>query len=256
MPEPRAETSFDDLADIYDLLVDWPRRLSNEEPFFKRLFAEHGVRCVLDVACGTGHHAAMFHSWGLEVCGSDISPAMIARCRERFGEPAGLRWLVRSFEDPPVVPGVFDAVTCLGNSLALAPNPACAGRAVAAMLDALRPGGVGLVQLLNIWPRPDGALDWQKTILRQTPEGATITLKGLRRHGGRGIVELVHLNLRGDELVPRFDSRSFLGLEAEWLMRSVVESGGESPRCLGGYHGETFDKTRSQDLLVLFRRCE
>ena len=34
-------------------------------PFYRDLFAEAGVRTVLDTACGTGHHAEMFHSWGL-----------------------------------------------------------------------------------------------------------------------------------------------------------------------------------------------
>jgi hypothetical protein len=62
----------------------------------------------------------MFHSWGLEVEGADVSPAMIARCRQQFGEPGTLRWTVRGFEEP--APAAVDAVVCLGNSLALAGN--------------------------------------------------------------------------------------------------------------------------------------
>ena len=93
-----SETSFDDLTDVYEAMIDWPKRLNAEAPFFRRLFEKHNVKRVADVACGTGRHAAMFHSWGLEVEGSDISPNMIDRARETFREPAGLRWAVRGFD--------------------------------------------------------------------------------------------------------------------------------------------------------------
>jgi len=93
-----SETSFDDLTDVYEAMIDWAKRLNAEAPFFRRLFEKHNVKRVADVACGTGRHAAMFHSWGLEVEGSDISPNMIDRARETFREPAGLRWAVRGFD--------------------------------------------------------------------------------------------------------------------------------------------------------------
>ena len=55
---------FDDLTDIYEAMIDWPKRLANEGPFYRRWFERVGVQSVVDVACGTGRHAAMFHSWG------------------------------------------------------------------------------------------------------------------------------------------------------------------------------------------------
>jgi SAM-dependent methyltransferase len=72
---------FSDLTDVYEAMIDWPNRLAHEERFYRRLFERVGVRSVVDVACGTGHHAAMFHSWGLRVEGADISPAMIECAR-------------------------------------------------------------------------------------------------------------------------------------------------------------------------------
>ena len=70
---------FDDLTDIYDAMIDWPKRLAHEGSFYRRVFEQHDVRSVVDVACGTGRHAAMFHSWGLRVEAADLSPAMIDR---------------------------------------------------------------------------------------------------------------------------------------------------------------------------------
>jgi hypothetical protein len=62
-----SKSSFDDLTDLYEAMIDWPKRSANEAPFFRRLCEHSIVRRVADVACGTGRHADMFRSWGLEV---------------------------------------------------------------------------------------------------------------------------------------------------------------------------------------------
>jgi len=33
---------FDELAEVYDLLVNWPERLGRELPFFERVFGSMG----------------------------------------------------------------------------------------------------------------------------------------------------------------------------------------------------------------------
>ena len=116
----------------YDALVDWPRRLAIEEPFYRRLFEDAGVRRLLDAACGTGHHAAMFNSWGLHVEAADISPEMIDYCRTAHGKSESLRWVVRSFVEPAAA-GVFDAVVCVGNSISLVPDVETVNRAIGTM---------------------------------------------------------------------------------------------------------------------------
>jgi len=45
---------FQKLTDVYEAMIDWPKRLAHEEPFYRRLFAEHSVQSVVDTACGTG----------------------------------------------------------------------------------------------------------------------------------------------------------------------------------------------------------
>ena len=135
--------TFDDLTDIYESMINWPKRLAHEEPFYRGLFGRIGARRVVDVACGAGQHAAMFHSWGLEVTGADISPAMIARAREHFGEPRGLRWLVRGYDQPFADGETADAVVCVGNSLALAPDMTTAPERPPADARGRAPGGRG-----------------------------------------------------------------------------------------------------------------
>jgi SAM-dependent methyltransferase len=205
-------STFDQHAGVYELLVDWPRRLANEEPFYRRMFDEVGAQQVLDVACGTGHHAAMFHSWGLKVQGADISPGMIARCRARFGEPPGLQWLVRPFDQPAGAEGQFDAVICVGNSLALADDLDTVNRVVGSMLDSLRTGGVCIISVLNLWSLPQGGTIWQKCKRVQYDGADHVLLKSIHRCGDRGHVSFADLELSGSEVSPRYDSAEFLGL--------------------------------------------
>ncbi len=188
---PGAMSMFQDLTDVYEAMIDWPKRLAHEEPFYRRLFAEHGVRSVVDTACGTGRHAAMFHSWGLRVEGADVSPGMIDRARANFGEPARLRWVVRGFDEPIAPAEPFDAAVCVGNSLPLAPDIATAERAIGQMLAAVRRGGLLVVQALNLWRLPDGPCIWQKCRLATLNEGES------PHHQGRS--SLGRARLRGTD---------------------------------------------------------
>ncbi|MGD0898212.1 MAG: class I SAM-dependent methyltransferase, partial [Thermoguttaceae bacterium] len=188
---------FQHLTDIYEAMIDWPKRLSGEEPFYRRWFAEAGVKNVLDAACGTGRHAAMFHSWGLRVEGADLSPNMIDRARAAFGQSDGLRWTVRGFDEPAGPPDSFDAALCVGNSLALAPDAATARRALGRMFEAVRPGGLVVVQVLNFWRLEDGPCLWQKCLRTTLPQGDALLLKGVRRSGSRGFVDLVVMRPEG-----------------------------------------------------------
>jgi len=199
---------FECLPEIYEAMVDWPRRLEREGPFFREIFGQAGVRRVLDVACGTGHHAAMFHRWGLEVEGADLSQAMIQRAIALHGQPPGLRWTVRPFQDPTPNPGYFDAAVCIGNSLALAGDKQTAAEAVRQMFRAVRPGGVVLIQVLNFWALPEGPLCWQKCFLDRISGQTYLILKGVHRAAGKGFVDLLLVELETQRREPPADMDS------------------------------------------------
>jgi SAM-dependent methyltransferase len=242
--------AFDDLSDVYESMIDWPKRLANETPFFRRLFEQVGARSVLDVACGTGHHAAMFHAWGLRVEGADASPGMIARCRARFGEPDRLRFALRSFDQPVTSPEPFDAAICVGNSLALAPDAATAGRAVETMFGAIRPGGAVVVQVLNLWHLPDGPCVWQKSVRTMLPPGETLAIKGVRRCGERGYVDLVLADPAGGPL-RHAESVPLLGLRAATLQEMARRAGASTIAFFGDYHGRPYVESASADLVMV-----
>ena len=149
---------------------------------------------------------------------------MIERARAAFGEPPGLRWAVRGFDEPIPAAGSWDAVVCVGNSLALAPDLATVQTAIARMMEALRPGGVLLVQVLNLWRLPDGPCVWQKCLRTRLPQGEVLILKGVHRCDRRGYVELVVADPHGGPLLAH-ESPQFLGLESGELEAMARQAG-------------------------------
>lgn len=254
MPDAKPANLFDEHPEIYDALIDWPKRLANEEPFYRQLFSQIGAKRVLDAACGSGHHAAMFHSWGLEVQGADLSVSMIEHCRKSFGQPAGLSWAVRSFDQTPEPAEQFDAAVCVGNSLALAPDMETISRAIDALLSAVRPGGAVVIQVLNLWHLPEGKCLWQKC-KRLAIDGIDhVLLKGIHRVGAQGFVELIALELVDDRVKSQFHSATFMGLEAAELISSSPAGGVSEVQVYGSYKQEPYDRQESSDLILVCRK--
>jgi len=247
------DSPFADLTGVYDLLVDWPRRLAREGPFYRRLFERIGARRVADVACGTGRHAAMFHSWGVSVEGSDADPKMIERARAEFGQPEGLRFVVRGFEEPIRATEPFDVALCVGNSLALAPDAATAARAIREMLAAVRGGGAVVVHVLNLWRLPDGPCVWQKCLRAALAQGDVLITKGVHRSGKRGFVDLIVAPV-DDPGQFHSESVPLLGFEAPELSRMAAEAGASDVQLFGGYDEKPYERTESTDLILVARR--
>lgn len=142
---------YDALSADYDRFVNWEARLAHELPFFERLFAEHGVRSVLDAACGTGHHAIALAQRGYQTSGADLSADMIAQARQNAAQAngsiqfavAGLGGLAAAFDRH------FDAAICLGNSLPHLLTQEAVEQALADLAATLRPGGLLVLQNRN-----------------------------------------------------------------------------------------------------------
>ncbi len=245
-----ASGQFELDPESYDALVDWPKRLANEEPFYRRRFAEAGAQRVLDVACGTGHHVALFHSWGLHAEGADIDPPMIEFCRVQHGQSESLNWVIRSFTEPAAPPGTFDAAACVGNSLALVPDIETVAHVLKAMLASLRPGGVCIAQVVNLWRLTEGPTTWQKCQRRPRPDGDQILIKGMHRVGGCGHVDFIDIRLAGTQLRSATHAARFLGLRDTDLRSAALAGGADNVRFWGSYQETPYDPATSPDLIL------
>lgn len=111
---------------------------------FRGLFGWHGVRRVLDCACGIGQDLHLFHTLGCEVHGSDISTAMLTEARRNLAA-VGLELPLTQAdfrELPTHFDAQFDAVVCLSTSLPHLLEDAELLRALRSMRAVLREGGI------------------------------------------------------------------------------------------------------------------
>lgn len=69
-PYEKFAYDYDEFGSIEDYLGD-------EKTFLHKIFSEHGVKTVLDCACGTGQHLYMLAQSGYDVWGSDYSQSML-----------------------------------------------------------------------------------------------------------------------------------------------------------------------------------
>jgi len=136
---------YDTLAPVYDFLL--PEALVTPEgtadafaPYLEPLGP--GAR-VLDCACGAGQLAVGLALRGFAVSASDLSPEMVARTRALAAERGvAVDAATCAWDDlgrhgwPP-----FDAVMCVGNSLAHAAGRDGRRRALRAMAGLVGPGG-------------------------------------------------------------------------------------------------------------------
>ena len=142
---------YDRQAALYEVMNDWPVRLSLELPFIQRTLEQARVRTVLDAACGGGHHLIALAREGYVASGADLSAEMVELARRN----AAKSHLVVQFEQAGFVDmsarfsETFDAVLCLGNSLPHVLTKEDQLAALAAMHRCLRHGGVLILQNLN-----------------------------------------------------------------------------------------------------------
>ncbi len=135
---------------------------------FRRAVEPHAATSVLDLGCGPGTDLAWFADRypGRRYTGVDVSPRMVELASAKLG-PRGMRIERCCAEDlPRVFPGeTFDLVYSFFGPLNTEPD---LGRAVAALAQAVRPGGVLVLTFVN----RTYALDSAWYLLRGRPRRA------------------------------------------------------------------------------------
>jgi SAM-dependent methyltransferase len=93
---------------------------------------------VLDAGCGTGRVAIELARRGIDVCGVDLDPSMLAQARAKA---PGLRWEQGDLADPTLDLGrTFDVAVAAGNVMIFL-TPGTEAAALATVARHLDPGG-------------------------------------------------------------------------------------------------------------------
>ncbi len=135
----------------YRRLIAWPDRIARERPFLERELGRAPAASVLDLGCGTGEHALLFASLGIDATGVDRSEEMIDKASEYRDRhpPHGPRFVRGDFAElPSLVAQSFGAAICLGNVLPHLEDEVLE-RCLGAWAERLLPGGRLILQILN-----------------------------------------------------------------------------------------------------------
>ncbi len=139
------------LAPAYEILASM-ERIRAEIDALESHLRGIGANRLVDAGCAVGLHTQELARRGFDVIGVDISEEMIQEGRRRAAAlGVELRLERMDLEQVGVLgPRGFDAVICLGNTMAYAHTPARRRAALRAFARALRPGGLLVVQLRDL----------------------------------------------------------------------------------------------------------
>lgn len=121
-------------------------------PWVTAVLERHGsgTRTLADVACGAGEFAVAMARKGLAVTGIDQSPEMLALARGA-ADRGGVRitWLEQDMRELRL-PAPVDAASCLYDSLNFLVDEGELHRAMSAVAESLRPGGLFLFDMATV----------------------------------------------------------------------------------------------------------
>jgi hypothetical protein len=124
-----------------------------------------------------------------------------------------------------------------------------------AMLASLRPGGICITQVVNLWRLAEGPTSWQKCQHRPRPDGDQILIKGMHRVGVCGHVDFIDLRLTGGRFRSFTHAARFLGLRDTDLRSAALAGGAANVRFWGSYQETPYDPATSPDLILTCLRA-
>ncbi len=121
---------------------------AREVRFVRTLLAENGIErgLLLDVACGSGRHAAPLRRSGFEVVGLDRSDVLLQRARRRRSD---VQWVKGDMLELPFADGAFDAGISMFSSLGYFDEESRNYRVLSEIGRVLRPDGTMIVEAVN-----------------------------------------------------------------------------------------------------------
>lgn len=216
--------------------------------FFRRLFAEHQVRRVLDCACGTGRHLLLFHDLGCEVFGSDVSPSMLEQAENNLAA-AGVEIPLRQADFrrlPESSAAHFDAIVCLA-AIGYMPDEAQVLKAFESMAGVLRKDG-----LLVLSAIPTDR-QWQEkprfALVADAPNCSRVFVMDYSANTVRyNILDLLR-GPAGTEL--KTWSAELTVLLRDDQERLLKAAGFRRVDFFGGYDGSPYDKAASDQMIAV-----
>jgi 2-polyprenyl-3-methyl-5-hydroxy-6-metoxy-1,4-benzoquinol methylase len=249
---------FDELALAYDKSINWDSRLSRELPFLQTILSESKTDRVLDMACGSGRHSVALASLGYHVVAFDTSEGMIAEAKNHsMTADVEVEFHIADMQSfSTVVDGSFDAVLCLGNSLALLPSIEVLHNVVKGVHNVLNPSGSFIFQVLNFQEILLSGFRFFPIKGGKTATGEDVVFSRFYEHGDDHWSTLVATSFvrKGSDWETAISTQQVLHTNQVVVKNVLATSGFENFDFFSDYHRNEIVPDKSRNLLVWARR--
>ena len=245
---------YDNLAVDYDRMTGFEKRFVHERPFFHLLVEKFGIQTALDAGCGTGFHSLLLAQLGVKVTAVDISRQMLDRLTLHAKElHLDIDTHQSTFEDlRNAVHQTFDAVFCLGNSLAHLLSAEGLRDALNSFTSVLRPRGILFVQVLNY----DRILEQHERVQSvKEAEGLTF-VRFYNFETDLVQFNILKLDRTHTPIETSLNSVTLRPILKNELLKELSGTGFTNAKVYGSISMDEFDARSSNDTVVLATRGE
>jgi glycine/sarcosine N-methyltransferase len=245
-----SEDFYDLIADQYDAMIEFDKRIEKEARILKPWIEQYGVKRAADMGCGTGVHTLALGSLGVETVGFDISGRMLYHARNRAADRENVSFERGDFLSPSLgLRGGFDLILCLGNSLPHAESRQELARILGYWISNLLPGGRIVAQLLNY----ERILKTRERIVNIRRIGETTIVRFYDFTEPRITFNVLTISAENDVIEHRMNSTLLLPITAEDVLRAAAEAGCGEVTLFSTLAREPFGEN-SKDLIAVIQK--
>jgi glycine/sarcosine N-methyltransferase len=243
---------YDSFADEYNEMTGLEIRFSKETPVFQSLLKKYHIELALDAGCGTGFHSILLAQLGLQVTATDISEQMLNVTQKNAKQKnVQVETIQSSFNDlNKKTNKTYDAVFCLGNSLAHILEEKELLDSLKIFHEILKFGGLLFVQMLNY-----------NRIMRNRER-----IQSIKEINGNIFVRfydfidkillfnVLTIKKQGSEIKHSLRSIEIFPWQSADLVRIFYDAGYSQTQLFGNMSLNAYDELSSKDLVIIARR--
>lgn len=194
---------------------------------------------ILDLACGKGRHSIYLAGLGYNVTGADLSPRNIEEAKKH--EKPGLRFVIHDMCLP--FPERFDAIFNLFTSFGYFESPNDNLRAIRAIKQSLSPGGIGVIDFLNVHHVANNLVDSEEKMV----DGIQFKIK--REISNNYVIKTIAFTDKGEDYT--FKER-VAALDLKMFKAYFEMAGVNLIKTYGNYQLAPYEPFTSERLILIF----
>ena len=246
------EGFYNRLADEYDSMTSFDVRIAKELPIFSSLIEKYKIKTALDAGCGTGVHSLVLGKLGVEVVAVDISSEMIHRLHTRSKkQKLKIKTIKTDFLNLPAkIHQQFDAIFCMGNSLAHAKTQRELLRILSNFYKLLNPNGLLFIQILNY----DRIISRKEIIQNIKESDGKIYIRFYCFTDKNINFNIIILERKDGLLQYKLQTTTLRPIGQKEIVELLKRAGFKKIDSFGSIMAEKFIKNKSKDLFIIARK--